>query len=177
LDAVGEGIRVAVSGLYSGPAISAIDDKGRLAVPANLRNSIPSEDGEPAAKGGRTLCITRHERSDCLIAFGPDRLRKMQDDIEREEEIALARGEDYDRDAANRRKFGLVETVTLDGSGRFVVPPFLRQVGKLDRQVFFHGAGEYFEIWNPDLLLAEGDDGDPIKLACRFYLAAAEKKK
>ncbi len=169
---------MAVPGLFSGPAISAIDDKGRLAVPANLRNSIPADDDSPSdAKGGRTLCITRHERSDCLIAFGPDRLRKMQDAIEREEEIALARGEDYDRDAANRRKFGLVETVTLDGSGRFIVPPFLKDVGKLDRQVFFHGAGEYFELWDPEVLLARDDSYEPLKQACRFYRDNAGKKK
>lgn len=164
-----------VSGLYSGPAIAAIDDKGRLAVPANLRNSIPSDDGD--AKAGRTLCVTRHERSACLIAFGQDRLKKMLDAVEREEEIALARGEDYNRDAANRRKFGLVETVTLDGSGRFIVPPFLKDVGKLDRQVFFHGAGEYFELWDPEVLLASDDSYEPLKQACRFYRDNAGKKK
>lgn len=164
---------MAVAGLYSGPGISAIDDKGRLAVPANLRNSVPAE----GDKGARTLCITRHEKSECLIAFGPDRLQKMLADIEREEEIAVARGDSYDRDDANRRKFGLVETVSLDGSGRFILPPFLKQLSGLDRNAFFHGAGDYFEIWNPEALMASGDSYAPLKQACSFYLEAAGKKK
>lgn len=168
---------MAVSGLFSGPAMSAIDDKGRLAVPANLRNSIPADHCASDAKGGRTLCVTRHERSDCLIAFGPDRMRKMLAALDREEEIALQRGDTYDRDGANRRKFGLVETVALDGSGRFIVPPFLKDVGKLDHQVFFHGAGEYFELWDPEILLASDDSYEPLKQACRFYRDTAGKKK
>ncbi len=165
---------MAITGLYSGPAISAIDDKGRLGVPANLRNSVPLDDDK---KGARTLCVTRHERSDCLIAFGQDRLLRMMDDIAREEAVAVQQGKDYDRDAAYRAKFGLVENVSLDGSGRFVLPPFLKQVGGLDGAVFFNGAGDYFEIWNPATLMASDEAPAPIKAACAFYLDAAGKKK
>lgn len=161
---------MALSGIYSGPALSAIDDKGRLAVPATLRNSIPKSDAN-------TLCVTKHEKSDCLIAFGPERLQRMLDDIEREEQNAVARGQDYDRDAANRRKFGLTEQVSLDGSGRFILPPVLKMLGKLDKAVFLHGAGEYFEIWDPEILQAADDSYAPLKVAAQYLIDNGGKRK
>ena len=161
---------MALSGIYSGPALSAIDDKGRLAVPATLRNSIPKSDGN-------ILCVTKHEKSDCLIAFGPERLQRMLADIEREEQNAITRGIEYDRDAANRRKFGLTEQVSLDGSGRFILPPVLKMLGRLDKAVFLHGAGEYFEIWNPETLMAADDSYAPLKVAAQYLLENGSKRK
>lgn len=162
---------VALSGIFSGPALSAIDDKGRLAVPATLRNSIPKSDD------GLMLCVTKHEKSDCLIAFGPDRLQRLLADIEREEQNAIARGQEYDRDAANRRKFGLTEQVSLDGSGRFILPPVLKMLGKLEKAVFLHGAGEYFEIWNPETLMAADDSYAPLKAAAQYLMDNGGKRK
>lgn len=162
---------MALAGIYSGPALAAIDDKGRLAIPATLRNSIPKTDD------GVTLCVTKHEKSDCLIAFGPERLQRMLDDISREEQIAISRGVDYDRDAANRRKFGLTEQVSLDGSGRFIMPPVLKMLGKLDKAVFLHGAGEYFELWDPQTLLAADDSYAPLKVAAQYLIDNGGKRK
>ncbi len=163
---------VAVSGIYSGPALSAIDDKGRLAIPAVLRNSIPSLSGED-----RTLCITKHERAPCLIAFGEERLEALLTDIEREEATAVTRGETYDRDAAQRRKFGRTEHATLDKSGRFLLPGHLRAAANIGASVFLYGAGRHFELWDVDTLMAADDSYAEIKEVAVWFLESAGKKK
>jgi MraZ protein len=163
---------VAVSGIFSGPALTAIDDKGRLAIPALLRNSIAAADGED-----RILCITKHERAPCLIAFGVDRLEGLLQDIEREEATALARGEAYDRDSAQRRKFGRTENATLDKSGRFLLPGHLRAAANIGSSVFLYGAGRHFELWDVDTLMAADDSYADIKDVAAWFLESAGKKK
>jgi MraZ protein len=163
---------VAVSGIYSGPALSAMDDKGRLAIPAVLRNSIPTADGDD-----RTLCITKHERAPCLIAFGEERLELLLADIEREEATALARGEAYDRDSAQRRKFGRTEHATLDKSGRFILPGHLRAAAKITSAVFLYGAGRHFEIWDVETLMEADDSYADLKEVAAWFLDSAGKKK
>jgi MraZ protein len=162
---------VAVAGIYSGPALSAIDDKGRLAIPANLRNSIP------AASEDRTLCITKHERAPCLIAFGEDRMEALLADIEREDAAALARGTAYDRDGAARAKFARTEHATLDKSGRFILPGHLRAAAHMDGPVFLYGAGRHFEIWDVDTLMAAGDGYAELQGLAQYFLDAAGKKR
>ncbi len=163
---------MAVAGIYSGPALSAVDDKGRLAIPATLRNSIPTAPGEE-----RTLCITKHETARCLIAFGEERLAQLLADIDREEATAIARGEPYDRDQAQRRKFGRTEHVTLDKSGRFLLPGHLRAAANIAGHVFLYGAGRHFELWDVDTLMAADDSYSDTKDVAAWFMESAGRKK
>lgn len=140
---------LAVSGVYaySGSGISAIDDKGRLSVPAFLRKDLI------ASSDGRTVCVGKHEKWDCLVGFGLSRKIDMLADIDREENNAIARGEEYDRDLASFKKFHSIKDLSFDASGRFGLPDGHRVMGNLSDKVIFFGTGLTFCLWDPKVLL------------------------
>jgi MraZ protein len=42
------------------------------------------------------------------------------------------------------------EPCKLDGSGRIIIPPIMRQDAGIDQEVLVVGARKHIEIWNPD---------------------------
>jgi len=155
---------------YSGSAISAIDDKGRLSVPAFLRkNLVDSSDG-------RTLCLGTHEKWDCLVGFGLSRKADMLTEIDKQWEAAIARGESFDKDAAGARKFSSLQDLSFDASGRFILPPQLREIGNLEGNVLFHGIGTTFCLWNPQTLLDTTDDVPVDRRLVEHHLKEAGHK-
>ncbi len=155
--------------VYSGSALSAIDDKGRLSVPSVLRKDLI------ASSEGRILCLGTHEKWDCLVGFGLSRKAEMIAEIDREEDIAIARGEPYDRDAAGARKFSSLQELSFDASGRFVIPPMLQAVADMSEHVMFHGNGSTFCLWDPQTLLETADNVPVNKKLVKFHLDEARK--
>ncbi len=49
---------------------------------------------------------------------------------------------------------GSAEDVDMDGSGRILISPELRQASKIERQTVFMGMGAHFELWDPPSLHA-----------------------
>ncbi len=135
-------------GVFTGAVLATPDDKGRLALPAVLRNSLPG-DGK-----SRQLFITTHEVAPCLVASGADRKARIAARIDRAEDIAAQRGDAFDRFALERTLFGAGETVPVDGSGRFILSDMLAEIAEHAGELFFYGAGQYFEIWDVARLLA-----------------------
>jgi MraZ protein len=54
-----------------------------------------------------------------------------------------------------RRLVGSATAVELDGSGRILLPPSLRQVAGLEKRVVMLGMGTRFELWNENTLNAK----------------------
>ncbi len=48
--------------------------------------------------------------------------------------------------------------VELDGSGRVLIAPELRQVAGLDRDIVLLGMGTHFEVWDASRLAAKEDE-------------------
>ncbi|MCF8707541.1 division/cell wall cluster transcriptional repressor MraZ [Rhizorhapis sp. SPR117] len=157
-------------GLYSGPAFTAMDGKGRFSIPASMRHVVQASSG-----GQNRLCLTKHEDFNCVIGFGHSYQQAMRADIDREEQLASARGEGYSRAAAMQRKFGLLEDVPFDEGGRFFISPFLKKLCGIEDIVFINGSGDYFELWNPHALIATDGVYDALKLAAEFALEEWEK--
>lgn len=151
--------------------MTAIDDKGRLSVPAFLRKDLID------SSGGRILCLGAHEKWDCLIGFGISRKTEILNDNDLQWKAAINRGEYFDKDAANARIFSSIQDLAFDASGRFIVPPQLRDIGELVDNVFFHGIGTAFCLWNPLTLLDTTDDVPVDRRLIEFHLKEAEKKK
>ncbi|MFM6854538.1 MAG: hypothetical protein ACKOUM_10715, partial [Sphingopyxis sp.] len=82
---------MAQTGIFSGAALATMDDKRRIAVPALLRNSIPGEGKS------REVWVTTHEVADCFVCSGPERQLAIEARIERAEELAAQRGEEFNR--------------------------------------------------------------------------------
>lgn len=154
-----EGMALSEREAFNGFAMTAVDGKGRVAIPASLR-AVIERNVELGGGDPRTVVIALHPKDPCLIAYDPAWLKRSHERLERREETReLENGEiDYN---TKRRALTLTETAGFDSSGRFVLPDFYAMKAKLSAgaDAVFSGAGNFFEIWNPDVLLAaEGVD-------------------
>ena len=72
------------------------------------------------------------------------------------------------------------ETMPFDDSGRFIMPDFVKDLGKIEDALFFQGAGKFFTVWNPAKLYEMGPEMAMPKAACRALekeaLAKGKKK-
>ncbi len=50
-----------------------------------------------------------------------------------------------------RYLFGNASSVSLDSQGRFLLPDYLRQYAKLEKEVMFVGVRSYIEVWDKKL--------------------------
>lgn len=154
---------------YSGQGFSQRGEKGRFVLPPAFRKAV-KESSE-----ARVLCLAKHERWSCLTGFGLSRRDELDAQIDREEEQAIRRGADFDRDLRSMQLFGFVE-VPFDESGRFVMPDHLAELGSLDEGVYFQGAGGFFTLWNPAELYLMGTGWEGAQAACRKLEADALSK-
>jgi MraZ protein len=140
-------------GFFSGAALAALDDKGRIALPAAFRKFLPT------GSSARQLFVTTHEEAPCLVGSGLDRIARIQARIDRSEDLAAQQGKEFDRFALERRLVGPGETVPMDGSGRFSLSDVLVELAEFEGEIFLFGAGQYFEIWDLARLLAMTEPG------------------
>jgi MraZ protein len=152
--------------LFTGHALNAIDAKGRVAIPSGLRQAVE------ANGDGRNLIIAKHETDPCLIGYDRGWSELLHARLSRSEDRAADSGRNYDRHNANRRAFGLVEDVPFDASGRFILPPMLRDRAQLTDLALFLGAGDTFEVWNPRVLIESEAMDAEIKEVARWLLSS-----
>lgn len=150
------------TGQFIGFALNAIDGKGRLSVPAPFREAVAARSGD-----GR-LYLGRHEHERCLTVFDTQRMGRLDGEIERR----FAGDYGAERDAFQRRVFGLREPVGHDETGRIIVSATMRAVGELGERAFFLGMGDWFEMWNPDVLLDVRGDDPVLAAIVRGHLGA-----
>lgn len=155
---------------FIGYAVQAIDAKGRVALPTALRG--PME----ANSGSRGLYIDQHEDGSCLVAFDRGWIQLRRDQIARDEAFERSQGRDFDLAMARRIPFVTAEPVPFDASGRFVLPPFLRDLAGLADEAFFSGVFDYVEIWNPSDVLSSPRMPDRAKRYVEWHLAQKAKR-
>ena len=150
--------------LYEGFALQAVDAKGRVAIPADLRAAMERN------SDSRTIVVRRNGA--CLSAYDVERSkdefgRIHNRQIEAEEAAGLVGGVVPTRAKANA--FGKVERTPFDPSGRFILPRFFKMKAGINNWAFFVGHGDTFEIWAPEILMASSDD-EELKEICAFCL-------
>jgi MraZ protein len=142
---------VQIDDFFQGSALNAVDAKGRLSVPAFVRNVIERR------SDGRFIVVGAHDVSPCITAYGRSYAHNLYEEMERrrlvEEEKGGSLDDHYDR---ARRLFGMTEDVPYDPSGRIVLPPMMRRKGKIEDLALFVGIGGVVEIWNPRIALEVG---------------------
>ena len=62
---------------------------------------------------------------------------------------------DRQSSALQRLLVGFAEDVSLDGAGRVLISPVLREFAGLDKEVMLVGQGSHFELWNKDAWRAQ----------------------
>jgi MraZ protein len=124
-----------------------VDAKGRVAIPYALRQTIELNSQV------KTAIVAKHEGATGLTGY--------------DRNFAPDEADGYN---ANRIAYGLTEEANYDDSGRCVIPPMLRKLGKIENLAFFIGIGKRFEIWNPAIALASDDIVEDVKDIIRFCL-------
>jgi MraZ protein len=147
---------VAVGELFVGNALSALDAKSRASLPADFRATIDRrarrshEPGEEAPE--RLIRLVEHPNHPCLQGFDPLHEQIMMAQLEQR----VSQMDDVDPinalDDEFLESFGTATSVGYDPSGRFVLPSPLRNRAGLELGgiALFFGAGQTFQIWNPD---------------------------
>lgn len=116
--------------MFLGQFTHHIDAKGRLTIPVKYRAALSS--GAFITQGfERNLVVYTTESYNALA----QRARSLS-------------STDPEARAVRRLIFGRATEVTIDGSGRILIPPYLREWAQLDGETAIIGAGEYFEIWS-----------------------------
>jgi len=124
--------RSSLKGMYE----CSLDNRFRLAIPSKHRHEFE-----------RGITVSRW-LDDCLVIaprdYWPEMIQQYFGDLNVRN----------DRDRWLRRYLmaGAYEQDGLDKQGRVVIPPELRDRLQLGSKVRLVGAGEYFELWSPDLI-------------------------
>ncbi|MBR2571468.1 MAG: division/cell wall cluster transcriptional repressor MraZ [Clostridia bacterium] len=124
---------------FSGNFTHNIDPKGRVTIPASFRSAL-----------GNRFTIGLNNDFTTLALYPEAYWHEIEENLKRIPQTDI-RGMKYVR-LVNGNSFPDCE---LDGQGRVLLPPTLRQHAKLERNVRFVGVGQYVEIWDEDRYLRE----------------------
>jgi MraZ protein len=119
--------------VFQGAAALNMDAKGRIAVPTRHRDPLTRE------SGGK-LVLTAHPDG-CLLLYPSDAWEPVR--------TKVMGFPSFNVQASKWKRLlvGFAEEVELDGSGRVLVSPELRNYAHLDKRVMMVGQGSHFEIW------------------------------
>ena len=163
------GVGVANRSWYQGDGIGLVDDKGRVAIPSALRQTLTANSPKADGKTGGTVIIGAHQKNKCLVAYDPGYVDLLAAKLEKRESEHTA--DDGELDYNIKRRAAAGEAVPFDGSGRFIMPAFPRFYAGIGAHAFFYGVLDYVEIWDPKTLIETGDVPDLVKQMARFYMA------
>lgn len=149
---------------FIGNGLQAIDAKGRVGLPADLRVQME------ANSGSRSLFVDLHEDEDCLVAFDRGFVKMRREQIDRDEAYDRGNGQAFDRALARRAPFASAEPLPFDASGRFILPPYFRDAVALTDFAFIVGALDFVEIWNPVAMLDNPRAASKAKRAAEWHL-------
>jgi MraZ protein len=117
--------------VFQGASSLSLDAKGRLSVPTRHRDAL-------LAMAEGQLTITKHPHG-CLMLFPRPEWLKFR---ERIAELPMS------AQWWKRIFLGNAQDVDMDGTGRVLVAPELRQAVGLSKEVVLLGMGNHFELWD-----------------------------
>ncbi|CUT00738.1 division/cell wall cluster transcriptional repressor MraZ [Candidatus Kryptobacter tengchongensis] len=122
---------------FKGSYIYAVDEKGRVSIPARMRKYLSLEANE-------TFVITRGTET-CLFLFPLDEWEKLEKRLKE-----LNTFNPQHRLLVRILLMWAVE-VTLDNQSRIMIPKNLLEFAKIDKEALIIGALDRIEIWNPEV--------------------------
>ena len=144
--------------MFSGRFDHALDEKGRVSIPARFRDVLQAE-------GHDRLYITNHilEREHCLVLYPPKEWEALAASIREK-----AR---FDRTVQLFQTFyiGGAHEVEADRQGRILVPPKLREFARLDREVTFSAQIDHFQLWDRAVLVRVLQSAEELMADPEFF--------
>ena len=115
-----------------------LDAKGRMAVPSRQREllSVMSEGH---------IVLTVDTQAPCLALYALPEWERIESDVQALPALkpAIKRFQ--------RLVLGYASDLQLDGSGRILIPPALRDYAKLEKRAVLVGQGNKLELWSEEL--------------------------
>lgn len=119
--------------MFLGQYEHSIDEKGRMIIPSRFREEL--QDGAYITTGfDRNLMV--------LTAATFDKLSQRVNQMSLTDPIARQ---------LKRLIFANADRLEVDRAGRALIPGYLRESAELQNAIIVVGAGDYFEVWSPDL--------------------------
>jgi len=125
--------------MFLGQYEHAIDEKGRLTIPARFREAL--------ANGAYVLQGFDHN----LIVLDSPSFESI---YARVNQMSMT---DPTARQLKRFIFSTAERVEIDRAGRMLLPSFLRDSAQLDGSAVVVGVGDYLEIWSPEVWARQQD--------------------
>ncbi|MBB3169112.1 division/cell wall cluster transcriptional repressor MraZ [Simiduia aestuariiviva] len=137
--------------MFLGSHSISMDAKGRLAIPARIRESLME------LCAGK-LVITAHTEERCLLVYPEPQWLDILPKIE-----ALPSFNKVAR-RTQRLLIGYATPLEVDANGRVLLPPTLREYAQLDKKLMLIGQGKKLELWSEaswaTWLDCDDDDGE-----------------
>ncbi|KUJ95804.1 MAG: transcriptional regulator MraZ [Desulfonauticus sp.] len=127
--------------MFRGHTLRNIDAKGRLLLPPEFREEVLRL--SPEGK----LMLTNFDQ--CVVGYPLPEWEAIEKSFS-----SLNMANKLFRDFHRFFISGAME-VSLDKQGRILVPPYLRQYAKLQKDIVLAGVGRKFEIWDRELFEAQ----------------------
>ena len=129
---------------FTGTYLHTLDERGRIAIPARLREKL-----------GEMVSVVRG-RGNCLVVYPHEAWITMA------EQVLAKPGRNpilnpVEEDEA-MRMFSEVWDGEMDKQGRIPIPDYLRQDAKLISDVAVVGLGDHIQIWDKEAWLARRAD-------------------
>lgn len=120
--------------MFRGVNTLSLDDKGRLAIPTRYREEIAR-----TCNGQLVLTV---DRDHCLLLYP----QPEWEEIERK----VIKLPSFNKQAQKLKRLliGHATECEINGSGRILLPPPLREFAGLNKDVVLIGLGNKFEIWD-----------------------------
>ena len=139
--------------MLTGEYRNALDQKGRLMIPARIRAEI----------SGEHLVVTRGI-DQCLYLFPQDAWQSFSSSILRVASPLIKRTR-----LIQRRIIAPAQECPIDKTGRLQIPPALREAAQLEHECIILGLEKYLEVWDSTLHRRYLDENDE-----EFEVAAEE---
>lgn len=123
--------------MFRGANALTVDDKGRMAMPARYRERL-----QASCNGQMVLTVS--DGDPCLWLYPLHEWEEVERKLVRLPSLNKATVR------LKRLLIGHATECELDGSGRILLPPLLRDFARIEKRVLLSGQGNKFELWNED---------------------------
>ncbi|HZO82009.1 MAG TPA: division/cell wall cluster transcriptional repressor MraZ [Candidatus Binataceae bacterium] len=127
--------------MFGGRFDHTIDDKGRVSIPAQVREALARDNQETVFV---TNWVAEHQR--CLAVFPPANWTKLVGKASQRASLESS------MQAFQMFFIGGAHEVQVDRQGRILIPPRLREYAHLGRDVTFSAMLDHFQLWDKSVL-------------------------
>ena len=129
-----------------------MDAKGRMAMPSRLREPL-----HDFCQG--RIVLTIDTQSPCLVMYPYPEWERISAEIQALPDLRPT------VKRFKRLKLGYASDLELDGNGRILLPPPLREYARLEKKLMLAGLGNKLELWSENLWMGECDQALQDSLA------------